>query len=177
MSNRGSNPHAGRTRADDTVALGLAQGLPLATVAEQSGVSVRTISRRLADPVFRQRVSQLRRDALAAAAGQLSAAAVEATARLRQLVQSTDGKIALGAARAVLEFAKSLGETVDLAAEVEELRRLVEGADDGDVDRENQDAADAPPEKEAPPADSESLGTGPAEPESDPGAVLRWPSA
>ncbi len=59
----------GRHSADDRLAAGLARGLTIRDAAAAAKVSERTAHRRNKDPRFRERVSELRREMLSAAAG------------------------------------------------------------------------------------------------------------
>jgi hypothetical protein len=69
-------------------------------------------------------VAELRREALRWAEGRLLHAADAASERVAQLLNSTDERIVLGAARLVLAAALQVHEHVTLADRLEELERL-----------------------------------------------------
>jgi hypothetical protein len=61
--------HGGRTIADDALAAALAEGKTVRDAVVAAGVSERTAYRRLGDPAFRQKVSEIRARMLERAAG------------------------------------------------------------------------------------------------------------
>src|SRR5262249_24097097 len=78
--------------------------------APAAGASARTVPGRLAEPAFRQQVSQARAALITQAAGQLAEATGAAIGTLRELLASPMDFARLGAARAILELATKLLE-------------------------------------------------------------------
>lgn len=81
----------------------LASGSTTAAASERSGVSARTIHRKLAEPAFRARVSSFRAEALSRAAGRLADGTVESVDVLRVLLKSESENVRLAAARTILD--------------------------------------------------------------------------
>jgi AcrR family transcriptional regulator len=97
----------------------LACGHSVREVAEQTGVSERTVYRRLADDDFRQRVEDMRREAWAAAVRRLQGIAAEAVSTIALLLtEGASGKKGAGtrlrAAERALGLAHELGESREL---------------------------------------------------------------
>jgi hypothetical protein len=103
---------------DDLLAVALAAGQEVADAARSARLSERTAYRRLADPDFRRRVAELRGRAVDRALGRLSGTMAQAADRLKALLDSDDERVALAAARAVLEFGHRLREQVELEERV-----------------------------------------------------------
>jgi hypothetical protein len=114
----------GRKNADDAVALALASGLTVEAAAGAAGVGERTVYRRLANPAFRVRVSELRTAMVERALGKMADGMGEAADTLRQLLAAKSESVRLGAARALFELSVKLRESVELE---ERLRALEEG--------------------------------------------------
>src|SRR5207237_859676 len=84
--------------------------------AEQTGVSQRTVYRRLADPAFQQQLTATLADMVKRTMQMLTAAGLEAVKTLLDLQKpSTAASVRLGAARAVLEVGPRLREQVHFA--------------------------------------------------------------
>ena len=111
---------AGRKKkADGELVLALACGASPESAALKSGLSPRTVYRRLADPAFRERVNQVRADLARRAAAMLTAAGLGAVQTLTTLQESASSEsVRLGAARAVLELGCKLRDVVELAERV-----------------------------------------------------------
>jgi molybdenum-dependent DNA-binding transcriptional regulator ModE len=103
------------------LALALAAGRTVKKAAAAVGLSERSVYRRLADPVFRRQVADLRRQFVARAVGRMCRGTTKAATRLLKLVDNADAKVALGAAKAVLELAVRLRDSEELEARVAEL--------------------------------------------------------
>jgi hypothetical protein len=116
----------GRHGADESLALALVKGQTMADAAGAAGVSLRTARRRWADPDFRRRVADLRGEVVAQAASLLAAAMARAAARLAELVESPDPRIALWAAKAVVALGLLAREKVDNEALLRELEVRLE---------------------------------------------------
>lgn len=99
----------------ETLILALACGATVEAAARQSGVSDRTVYRRLNEPRFRARVREARAEMVKRAAGMLTAAAGESVRTLLALQKdSVTPAVRLGAARAVLELGIKVREMVEL---------------------------------------------------------------
>jgi hypothetical protein len=121
-----------RQNADAALIASLAAGKTVQDAAADAGVSVATAHRRLAEDGFRQRVTAARDEMIARAVGQLSEAAADAVAALRDLLKpATPPAVRLGAARAALEMALKGREATDLAEEIAAFRRELEERREG----------------------------------------------
>jgi hypothetical protein len=119
----------GRRTADERLLLALACGATVEVAARQAGVSESTAYRRLAEPVFRQRLQRVRADFVQRTAGTMTAAATEAVRTLLELLKpAAPPPVRLGAAKAVLEIGVKLREI----AEVEERLAALEERLDAD---------------------------------------------
>jgi hypothetical protein len=115
---------SGRRSADQPLLVALACGATVENAARTAGVSEATVYRRLRDPVFRERLQQVRADMVQRASGMLTAATGEAVRTLLSLQkESVAAGVRLGAARAILELSIKLRELADL----EERLAAVEG--------------------------------------------------
>jgi hypothetical protein len=79
----------------------LAAGASYRDAAMQAGCSERTARRRMADPDFRSEVRSVRSTILDRTVGVLAEGAVEAAAKLRELLDAPSSSTRLGAARAL----------------------------------------------------------------------------
>ena len=110
-----TNILGGSKRADAALLLALACGATVENAARKAGMSERTAHRRLADPSFRQQLSQVRNDMVERATGMMTAAALEAVKTLLALQDTAIPAAArLGAARAVIELGLKLREENNL---------------------------------------------------------------
>ena len=108
---------------DEALMLALACGATVEVAAQKTGVSQRTVYRRLEDPDFRHALSRYRSDMVHRSSGMLTAAAMEAVKTLLGLMErTTPPGVRLGAARSVLE----MGMQLRAAHDVEERLRTVE---------------------------------------------------
>ena len=104
----------------------LACGANVESAARQTGLTERTVHKRLKDPAFRRQILAIRRDMVNRASGAMSAAAMESIKTLLDLQKpSQPGSVRLGAARAMLEIGLKLREVTDIEEEVAQLRQLV----------------------------------------------------
>lgn len=87
-----------------------------------AGVSTRTVTRRMDDPAFREELAGLRKQSLEQAAISLSTRTPEAIQKLRDLMDSGDHRVALGAAKALLDFNLRFADAAGTAREIEKLR-------------------------------------------------------
>ena len=107
----------------------LAFGATVAHAARKAGLGERTVYRRLADPAFRARLEQTRREALVRTAGMLTGAALGAVKTLVDLHQdvSVPAAVRRGAARDVLEMNVKYRDAAEIEQRVAALEdRLAE---------------------------------------------------
>ncbi len=116
----------GRQKGDAALLVALASGQTVRDAAQAADISERTAHRRLEDAAFRRRVADVRADMVARSVGMLADASSEAVATLKGLLRAESESVKLGAARSVLEIGTKLRESVELTAEVAELKRIVE---------------------------------------------------
>ena len=119
---------AGRKRkADSSLIVALACGSSPEAAAQKSGLSLRTVYRRLADPSFYQQVQHVRTEMVRRAAAMFSAADMAAIKTLTTLQESaTSESVRLGAARAIIELGCKLRETVELMERLAALEARLE---------------------------------------------------
>jgi hypothetical protein len=119
--------HGARDQGDQALILALLQGKSLSEAARASGLSERTVSRRLGNPDFQGQLNEARRRVLARAVNLLVDGALAASTQLRLLATTaTQESIRLAAARSVLEYAFKGIEFADLVQEIAELREQVQ---------------------------------------------------
>ena len=110
------------------VAALLARGMTIRRAAQRSGVAERTIRRWNATPAFRQLVADARNAYHARTAALLADAGARSVRKLVELRdQAGDEKVQLAAAKAILDGAFRSHESADLAEQVGELKRELEG--------------------------------------------------
>src|SRR5262245_1947750 len=98
----------GRRKGDDALLVALASGQTVRDAARAAGIGERTATRRLADPGFRQAVTELQAEMVGRAMGRLADGMVAAADTLRQLLSADGESVRLGAARSILELADRL---------------------------------------------------------------------
>jgi type II secretory pathway component PulF len=125
---QGESPVAGRRKKADTeLVLALAFGATPESAAQRAGVSLRTVYRRLAEPVFRGRVHDVRAEMVQRMAGTLTAAGVGALRTLIALQESAASEsVRLGAARTVIEQGCKVRESVEHTERLKALEARVE---------------------------------------------------
>jgi hypothetical protein len=105
----------GKKKTDEALILALACGTPVETAAAKSGVSERTVYRRLKEPEFRRRVQTTRAEMVERAASMLTAASMQAVKTLLALQEtSAPPAVRLGAARAILDISIRYREITEL---------------------------------------------------------------
>jgi UDP-N-acetylmuramyl pentapeptide synthase len=108
---------------DETLLMALVCGSTVEAAAHKSGLSKRTVYRRLDDPEFRKRLQTYRNDMVTRATGMITAGSMEAVKTLLSLMGTSNSAAArLGAARCVLE----LGLKLRQATELEERMSIIE---------------------------------------------------
>jgi hypothetical protein len=119
--------HRGRKNADEVFLTALACGATVEHAAEKAGIARRTAHRRLQDPEFQGRLSQLKADMLKRATAMLTAASMEAVKTLLGLqAENMPPGIRLGAARSILEIGNRLRDSTELFERVEAVERHLE---------------------------------------------------
>jgi hypothetical protein len=113
-----------RSRLFEPAVLALLQQPTVALAAAACGLSEATLQRWLRLPPFAARYRAARRRLLEAGIGRLQEHAGAAAERLRMLVASGDERVALAAAKAVLDLATKGVDRLDLIERVEQLERL-----------------------------------------------------
>ncbi len=109
--------------AEEALLMALACGSTVESAASKSGLSKRTIYRRLEDAEFRRQLQNYRTDMVYRATGMLTAASMEAVKTLLSLLGTGNAAAArLGAARSVLEMSLKLRQ----ASELEERMTKIE---------------------------------------------------
>ena len=121
---------SGRHNADLTLAVALASGLTQEQAARQAGVSERTVTRRLADPAFRQQVAEARAETVSRTAARLTAGGLAATTALLRLLSAESESVRLGAARAILDLGTKMREAGELEERLARLEERLNGATD-----------------------------------------------
>jgi len=108
-----------------TLVLGLARGLSVRAAATASGYSERQAHRKVADPEFRRKVSEMRTRLVDQAVGLLTDANVAAVETLRSLLDGEPASVRLSAAKAVVELSVKLRENVEFSERLEKLEQAV----------------------------------------------------
>lgn len=116
--------HRGRHTADHFILTGLAWGMSVRATAKRAGVSERTVHRRLEEEGFRKELAKVKADLIARTTAGLTGLGTKAVRTLNVLLDGTDAKVRLGAARAALELAVKLRQ----AEEMEERVKALEAA-------------------------------------------------
>ena len=133
-----------KLRGEPKALLLISQGLTLNDVAGQVGVSDRTLRRRLRDPQYQARIGQLRADYMAEAVSKLAHASTTAVDTLIELATSANSETArLGAAKAILEYAVSVGENLEVRQRISALEEVLY-SHSGDVKVRRQVTIDGP---------------------------------
>jgi hypothetical protein len=116
-----AHKHTGKKNVELQLIVALAGGATAEKAAKAAGCSTRTVWRRLKDPAFKARVTKARDQALERALGHLASGAVESAITLRHLLRGCDGKLKLGAAKALLGAGLRVRADFDLTQRVEKL--------------------------------------------------------
>lgn len=121
--------HRGRSRADDPLAAALAAGKTVRDAATATGVSERTAHRRLTDPGFKARVTELRGGMVATAAGRLADGMAAAADVLRALLASDDENVRHKAAAKLIELGLRVREQAEIEDRIGRLEELAATAE------------------------------------------------
>jgi hypothetical protein len=108
----------------------LAFGATVENAARKAGIGERTAYRHLADPAFRARVDQARREAVLRTAGMLTGASPGSVKTLVDLQQdvSVPASVRRGAARDVLELAVTYRESAEMEQRLAAIEERLAGA-------------------------------------------------
>ncbi len=119
---------AGRKKkADADLMLTLACGASPENAAQKTGVSLRTVYRRLAEPAFRAQVNEVRAEMVRRIAGMLTAASVGSLKTFTALQESAASEsVRLGAARAIVELGCKMRESVEFIERLAALEARLE---------------------------------------------------
>ena len=99
----------------EELAVKIAAGATVRAAADELGIPERTAYRQSGSPEFKSRVSAIRSEMTSQAVGELSAAASEAVATIRELLASTnEPSVRLNAAKAILNALGPLSELGEL---------------------------------------------------------------
>jgi hypothetical protein len=122
--------HRGRKNADEAFLTALACGATVENAAVKTGIGRRTAHRRLQDPDFQRRLSEIKSAMVRRATDMLTAASLESVKTLLALQDpKTPAAVRLGAARSVLEIGVRLRDSGDLNERIEALEnQLAAGA-------------------------------------------------
>jgi hypothetical protein len=111
----------GTPEKDSLLATALAAGANAPDAAEQLGLSLRTVRRRLEDPDFRRLVAELRAEMVASALGFMTDNLTRAARSVAGLLEAPEPHIRLRAARTMLSLTLRMREAVDLDTRLSEL--------------------------------------------------------
>ncbi len=103
----------------------IASGRTQKDAAKETGIPLRTVARRCADPEFRAEVESARREFLDRALGTLSDSTTAAASALAELCKHRSPWVRLNAGRALLEHATRLREHVALADRIAEVEAML----------------------------------------------------
>lgn len=120
----------GRSRSDELLAVSLAAGKKIEDAAKDAAVSVATVHNRLNNPEFAARVKELRREAVAAAGGRLSATMTKAADVLEKLLDSTDEHVRHKTAVKIIELGTRVIDLEELTQRLEDLEAAVKARGD-----------------------------------------------
>jgi HEAT repeat protein len=114
-----------RANADELIIAALAAGKTLQEAAKIAGVSAKTVSRRLLDLEFQNRVRKRRGEMIEQVSGRLNESMSIAVDALRKLLDAKSESVRLAACRAMIGLGLKIRSEVDVEVELEELRNLL----------------------------------------------------
>ena len=112
-------------RGGEQLAVALAAGLSVSEAAQRAGLSERTVYRRLHGAKFQRRLAATRNELITRALGELAASASHAVSTIGELLDSSDERVRLQAARALLDQLLRLRDAVTLDPSRPEPSRLM----------------------------------------------------
>jgi transposase len=107
----------------DELALLVASGLTVRQAAKQLGISEATAYRRSEKPDFKQRVAEIRSEALSASVGRLSALVADAVGALEAILRNGSDRDRLAASRTVLGSVAPMMELSELRQRIDALEQ------------------------------------------------------
>jgi hypothetical protein len=113
----------GRRKGEDAFVLALAGGATVRAAAKKSAIGERTGHRWLQDPVFRERVDEVRDAMFERGVRRLANGAAAAAVTLHRLLKAKSEAIRLSAARALLELCFKARDWGDTVGRIEALER------------------------------------------------------
>lgn len=117
--------------SDETLLMALACGSTIDAAAHKSGLSKRTVYRRLDDSAFRKKLQSYRNDMVTRATGMLTAGSMEAVKTLLSLLGTGNAAVArLGAARSILEIGLKLRQATELEERMTVIEERLQRQDD-----------------------------------------------
>jgi len=131
MADNGSSKKksASRVKANPQLIVSLACGQSVAEAAKSTGISERTIYRRLQEPEFIAAICDARETLLDQASGELAASMRAAAQTLKGLLESESEKTRLFAAREILSLGVKVRVLINHEARLAEIERAIaEGA-------------------------------------------------
>ena len=105
----------------DELALLVASGLTVREAAKQLGISESTAYRRSERPDFKQRVAEIRSEALSASVGRLSALVADAVGALEAILRNGSDRDRLAASRIILSSVSPMMELSELRQRIDAL--------------------------------------------------------
>ncbi len=113
-------------KGEPGLALALASGKSYSKAASDAGVSLATVTRRMADPDYRRHVQQARAEMIEQASGALADATTSAVSTLVGLLEAESEQSRLSAARAILDLAGRYRELVEINERLERVEQFLE---------------------------------------------------
>jgi hypothetical protein len=103
-----------RRRADEALLAALAAGHTYQEAATLANLSLRTVKRRMADPLFRLELDDVKREVTQRTAASLGDASTSAVATLKALLADRDPWVRLRSSQAILDVTIKYRETLEL---------------------------------------------------------------
>lgn len=117
-----------RNRQEEAALAALLAEPTIALAATKAGISHSTLVRWMAEPVFKARYREARRQVVEAAIGRLQTVTTKAVDTLERNLSCGIPAVEVGAAKSVLDQAVKAVELVDLAERVEQLEQAATAA-------------------------------------------------
>lgn len=108
---------------DDSLLILILAGEKQSKIAQEFGVSVAHVCRRVNDPQFQEKLSQHRKSVLDSCMSQLTATANEAVSVLADLLHNKNGYLRFSAASRILSLVQDLSIQEDMMKEIEMLKK------------------------------------------------------
>ena len=117
----------GKENVNSALLAVLATGATIERAATDTGLSPRTISRRLRNPKFRAALDRIKDAVLGQVISKLTDASARATDTLTALLDCDSPATRLGAARTILELSVSMRSTIEFSARLTALESKTNG--------------------------------------------------